>query len=271
MSSEPARPETYSHGHHASVLRSHSWRTAENSAAYLLPRLSPDDRLLDVGVGPGTITVDLAARLLRGEVVGIDNAASAVAATETLALEHGVTNLTARTGDVYHLDEEDGSFTVVHAHQVLQHLADPVAALREMRRVCARDGVVAVRDADYAAMTWYPDSPELTSWLALYQAVARANGGEPDAGRRLVSWAYAAGCTDVTATASVWCFASPEDRSWWSQTWAERLEHSAFGHRAVELGLADPAELSRLADGWLRWAEHRDAWFTVLHGEILAR
>jgi hypothetical protein len=46
----------YTHGHHESVLRSHRWRTLENSAAYLLPHLSPDFHVLDVGCGPGTIT-----------------------------------------------------------------------------------------------------------------------------------------------------------------------------------------------------------------------
>ena len=51
----------YTHGHHESVLRSHRWRTAENSAAYLLPHLGPARTLLDVGCGPGTITADLAA------------------------------------------------------------------------------------------------------------------------------------------------------------------------------------------------------------------
>ena len=39
--------DTYTHGHHASVLRSHTWRTAENSAAYLLGSLAPGQRLLE--------------------------------------------------------------------------------------------------------------------------------------------------------------------------------------------------------------------------------
>jgi ubiquinone/menaquinone biosynthesis C-methylase UbiE len=140
----PSR-EVYSHGHHESVLRSHRWRTAENSAAYLLPRLKPHDRLLDVGVGPGTITVDFAKRLASGSVLGVDSAPTAVAATHKLAAEHEVSNLTVTAGDVYDLPFPDASFDIVHAHQVLQHLNDPIAALREMRRVCVPGGLVAAR------------------------------------------------------------------------------------------------------------------------------
>ena len=42
---------TYTHGHHDSVLRSHRWRTAANSAAYLLAHLVPGLDVLDVIVG----------------------------------------------------------------------------------------------------------------------------------------------------------------------------------------------------------------------------
>ena len=55
--------ERYTHGHHESVLRSHTWRTVDNSAAYLAPLLRPGLTVLDVGAGPGTITVELAERV----------------------------------------------------------------------------------------------------------------------------------------------------------------------------------------------------------------
>lgn len=64
-------PDVYTHGHQDAVLRSHRWRTADNSAAYLLAHLQPGQRLLDVGCGPGTLTVDLARRVAPGQVVGI--------------------------------------------------------------------------------------------------------------------------------------------------------------------------------------------------------
>ena len=74
-----ATSDTYLHGHHDSVLRSHRWRTAENSAGYLLPRLRPDARVLDVGCGPGTITADPAGLVPDGEVTGIDAAEGVLA------------------------------------------------------------------------------------------------------------------------------------------------------------------------------------------------
>jgi SAM-dependent methyltransferase len=266
----PSR-EVYSHGHHESVLRSHSWRTAENSAAYLLRWLKPSDRLLDVGVGPGTITVDFAKRLTDGSVVGIDSAPAAVSATQQLAAEHGVSNLSVSLGDVYDLNFPDASFNVVHAHQVLQHLSDPIAALREMRRVCLPGGVVAVRDADWAAIVWYPPAAALSRWHELYYRVAQSNGGEPEAGRRLLSWAHAAGFTTIDASASAWCFATKADVAWWAETWARRLSQSDFGKQAIERGLTTTAELSQLVEGWLAWARHSDAWFSILHGELLCR
>jgi ubiquinone/menaquinone biosynthesis C-methylase UbiE len=262
--------DTYTHGHHESVLRSHRWRTAENSAGYLLDALVPGARLLDVGCGPGTITVDFARRVAPAEVVGIDREPEVLDGARDAAREAGVDNVVFEPGDVYALAYPDDSFAVVHAHQVLQHLTDPVAALREMRRVCAPDGIVAARDSDYAAFTWFPDDPRLTRWLALYHEVARSNDAEPDAGRHLLEWAHAAGFTGVEASASVWCFATDADRAWWGGMWADRVVGSAFAEQAVDRGFATRAELEEMSHAWRAWSASPDGWFAILHGEILA-
>lgn len=265
--------DVYTHGHHESVLRSHRWRTAENSAAYLLPALAPGQRLLDVGCGPGTITIDLAARVLPGHAVGMDRSERVIEVAREAALEAGAANVSFDVGDVYTLPYEDASFDVVHAHQVLQHLSDPVAALREMKRVTRPGGVVAVRDADYSAMAWYPPSAGLDEWRALYHEVTQANHAEADAGRRLLSWVRQAGFDPVgiVPSAGVWCYATPEDRRWWSDLWADRAVASRFAEQAIGYGLADDVGLEHLADAWREWGRADDGWFSILHGEVLAR
>ncbi|HET9142503.1 methyltransferase domain-containing protein [Actinophytocola sp.] len=260
----------YTHGHHAAVLRSHRSRTAENSAAYLLDRLTPGMSLLDVGCGPGTITADLAARVAPGAVVAIDPAADVLTGARASAAERGLTNVVFATGDGNALEFADDTFDVVHAHQVLQHLADPVGALAEMRRVCRPGGVIAVRDVDYAAMTWYPEVPALDLWLSVYRRTARRNGGEPDAGRRLLSWARAAGLANLVCTASTWCFATPADREFWSEMWAERILAPGIGDAAVGYGYATQDDRAAIAAGWREWGASADGWFAITHGEILA-
>ncbi|MEU1278096.1 methyltransferase domain-containing protein [Streptomyces sp. NPDC005805] len=262
----------YTHGHHESVLRSHTWRTARNSAAYLLGELRPGLAVLDVGCGPGTITADLAALVAPGgSVTGVDAAEGVLRTARATAEERGLDGVRFDVADVHALPFPDDSFDVVHAHQVLQHVGDPVRALRELRRVCRPGGVVAARDSDYGAFTWYPRSPALDGWLELYRTVARANGGEPDAGRRLKSWARAAGFTDITATATNWCFATPEERAWWSGLWADRTTASGYARLAVDGGHADEARLAAIADAWRAWGADEDGWFMVPHGEILCR
>jgi SAM-dependent methyltransferase len=255
----------YTHGHHEVVLRSHSQRTVANSAAYLRPHLRPGQSLLDVGCGPGTITADLAD--LVAHVTAIEPLSTALDSAREFTA--GRSNIELEIADVHELPYDNNSFDVVHAHQVLQHVHSPVEALREMRRV-SRD-LVAARDSDYAAFTWYPSSPDLDDWLALYRRVARKNGGEPDAGRRLKSWARAAGFAEVTASASVWCWSTPEEREWWGGMWADRIVRTAIADQAMEYGYATREDLERISRAWRSWVTAEDGWFTVLHGEILCR
>ncbi len=260
--------DDYLHGHPEPVLRSHRWRTAENSAAYLLPHLDESDVLLDVGCGPGTITIDLAGRV--GSAVGVDASSDVVAAaTESALSAVGDASVSFRTADVYDLPFADGHFDVVHAHQVLQHLTDPVAALREMARVARPGGLIAVRESDYGGFTWSPDVAGISEWRDRYRSVARDLGADPDAGRRLLGWCLDAGLTDVESSASVWCFAG-EDRRWWADVWIDRIGSEPLRGRLTGDG-ADDEELDTMQAGWRAWSDAPDGWFAVLHGEVLVR
>ncbi len=259
---------TYSHGHAEGVLRSHRWRTAANSAAYLLPHLVPGADLLDVGCGPGTITRDLARAVAPGRVVGIDAAPSVVAEARERAGD--VPGIAFDVGDLFALPYADDTFDVVHAHQVLQHVADPVLALVELRRVCRPGGLVAARDSDYPAFAYAPIDPEMVRAVAAYGELTRVNRTHWDAGRRLLGWSHAAGFDTVVPSASVWCFATPDERAWWGGLWADRFAASPMADQLLANGIAGREDLASFADGWRRWAASGDGWFAALHGEILA-
>lgn len=264
-------PQVYGQGHAESVVRSQHWRTVENSAAYLLPDLRPGIDVLDVGCGPGTITIDLARRVAPGRVLGLDRAEAVLDQARVNAEEAGAGNASFETGDVAGLEAPDGAYDVVHAHQVLLHLTDPAGALREMLRVTRPGGVVACRDTDYAAAFWWPADPRLDRWREVYRAVARGNGTEPDAGRRLLAWAHEAGATEVTPSASIWSHSTPAERAWWGGMWADRILDSRIATQAVEGGHASRAELEEISQAWREWAAHPDGWFAIPHGEIRCR
>jgi SAM-dependent methyltransferase len=277
MSLAPVQPAvedpamgTYTHGHHESVLRSHRWRTAANSCGYLLSHLRPGQSLLDVGCGPATITADLAALVAPagsgGSVVGVDPSAAVI---EQARAEHP--GLDLQVGDLFELAAGDARYDVVHAHQVLQHLADPVGALRAMAALTSEGGLVAVRDSDYPGFVWTGGDERLDRWLDVYLRVTQRNGANADAGRWLPRWARAAGLDDVTYSTSTWTYSTPEEVAWWSDLWATRTVESDFARQAVEYGIATAAEMADIADGWTAWGAEADAVFIVLHGELLAR
>lgn len=261
----------YTHGYGDAVLNSHRHRTAANSARHLLPHLRAGQRLLDVGSGAGTITADLARIVGPKNLVSVEISDQAAALTRTELHTQGLREVQVVVADAHDLPFEADSFDVVHAHQVLQHVHDPVTVLTQLRRVTRPGGIVAVRDSDYEAFRWYPDTPALDRWRELYLRAARANSGTPDAGRRLLAWAHEAGFSEVTPSASAPLYATTEGRGSWAASWAGRITGAPMGEQILREGWADAAELEAIARAWRAWAEDPDAWFVLVHGEILAR
>jgi len=266
--SEPSNTDTYTHGHHASVVGQHARRTAEQDAAFLLPRLRPGMDLLDVGCGPGSITLGLARAVAPGEVIGVDAAPEVLEVARGLARQQGVENVHFEEGSVYALRFAEATFDAVYAHQVLQHLGDPVAALIEMRRVLKPAGMTAVRDADYGTMVAWPARPEITRFLEVYHAVARRNGADADAGRRIPAWLNEAGYVDLEISAEVRLFVEPDDVANWGESWADRVLESSLATQAVEYGIASRGDLEVIAQGWRAWARapHATFMYTQVQG-----
>lgn len=261
--------ETYTHGHFGTVVDNHARRTAANSAAFLLPHLAAGDTLLDMGCGPGSITLDLAEWV--GSAVGVDAAPEAIARADHDRERRTIPNARFQVGDVYALEFEDNTFDVVFAHQLLQHLADPVAVLREARRVLKPGGIVAVRDADYGTMVHDPQEPLLDRWLELYYELARHNGGEPDAGRRLRRWVALAEFVDVTPSSTTWTYSTPDAVDRWRRLWKSRLLEARMGKSLLSEQMATRHEIEQIAAAFDDWAAAPEPFFAFLHGEVLAR
>jgi len=263
--------ETYTHGHARATVRQHGRRTAEEAAAFLLPELKPGMRLLDVGCGPGSITCGLAARLAPGEVIGIDLSEDTLVNARADAAERGLANLRYQVASVYELPFEDRSFDAVFAHQVLQHLREPGAALAEMLRVLRPGGVLAVRDVDWGTVAYHPSDPWLDRFMAAHVKTWTQNGGDPFMGRKLRALFNASGVAAARISASQWCYATPDETREWGDSYAERLLTSPMGARAVEHGNATPADLQAMATAFRAWARHPDAVWSFTQVAALGR
>lgn len=256
--------------HSSSVLQTHSWRTAANSAPYLLPHIKPNMTILDIGCGPGSISVDFARLVPQGHVTGIEYVSDPLEEGRRLAASKGIANIDFRVGDIHSLDFPDNSFDMVHVHQVLQHIADPVQALREMRRVAKTDGgIVAARES--AQYVWYPENAGIQSWWDLTDEVSKKKGCNACSGRFIHVWAREAGFDreKIQKSTGSWCFSSPMERAYWGGSMEGRAKSSGLAKKAVEEGLVTQEELDKMAQGWRSFIEDEDGWFAVLHAEIL--
>jgi ubiquinone/menaquinone biosynthesis C-methylase UbiE len=269
MADEPLRHELYTHGHAPAVVRQHAQRTAGEAAAFLLPHLRPDMRLLDVGCGPGSITRGLAEHLPAGQVVGLDLSRETLESARRDAAARGLMNLRYEEGSVYELSFPDGAFDVAYAHQVLQHLRERGLALSEMLRVVKPGGVVAVREVDWSTVAYFPRDPWIDRFIEVHLRTWYRNGGEPQVGRQLRALFNAAGVASLEITASVWCYATRDETVEWGESYADRLLTSPMGERPVEYGYATRSDIEAMAAALRAWGSHPDALWVFTHVQAL--
>jgi ubiquinone/menaquinone biosynthesis C-methylase UbiE len=140
--------------------------------------------VLDVGCGPGSITLGLAQAVSPGDAVGVDLQQRVVERARVLAAERGISNVRFEVADAYELPFPDGMFDAALEHRVLMHLADPVRGLREVRRVLRAGGVLGLRDVDVATAVRWPTAPEFERFHDLRMRAFALQGIDGRTGRK---------------------------------------------------------------------------------------
>ena len=294
---------SYPAGHSSAVLSSHASRDAYNSASHLLPYLKTGMTILDIGCGPGTISISFAKIVgPTGFVVGVDPSEDVIKQASERARSAGVNNVAFLVGDATQSLESTleavnrMTFDVVHANQVVQHVKDRFGFLREIcRRANRPGGILSLREGDIASAIIYPEDPLLsTSWKNLYAKVSSSGGADPAAARQLHAYLRQIGVQPAEITyvgASAQAYGQSRDgrnatlsgssgngtdhakaeRQWWGQMWAQRTaDHDGgFAQKAIQGGFATQRELDDIAQAWKMWSEHEDAYWVMIQCEVI--
>ena len=209
MADNRVSTQNYTMGYSDEFLQLLHRRNVDNCAAYLLPHLEKGMKVLDIGCGPGTITVGLASSVSPGEVQGIDLEESQVNLARAAAEAGNHTNATFNVGNALELPFEDAHFDVVHAHAVIMHIPDTQGVLAEVKRVLKPGGILASRDLIAESSFIEPNSEGLSEMWETFTGLMRANGGHPEIGKELKRILLDAGFTDLTCSASFDSYGTP--------------------------------------------------------------
>ena len=258
--------EAGSHDYHTRRL---SRRTAGVAAAFFLPHLRPGMRLLDCGCGPGTITLGLAGAVAPGEVVGIDPLANRLGLARAAAAAQGVENVRFEQGDMHALPFDDAAFDAAFVHAVMEHIAEPVAALAEVRRVLKPGGVVGIRSSMHAAAVQWPQPELIETQMAFWTRQKATEGANWQIAPSLRAVLRAAGFSRVQGSASVEAHGTLDETREIAQAAIRAIEGSTTARDALARGFTDADELTRLKEGWLAWGEHPDAFYAVTWCEAI--
>jgi ubiquinone/menaquinone biosynthesis C-methylase UbiE len=261
VGNESSNGSRYVHDDRSGATKDMATRTAAGFAAFFLPLLRPGMSLLDCGCGPGSITADLARAVSPGEAVGLDFQQSQIDAAASLATARGVSNARFVRGDIYQLPFGEATFDAAYANMVMEHLSQPLAALREMHRVLKPGGVVGVQSPDFGSMMLAPEVPLLARALELCIRFRRYNGGDPGVGRKLRAYMIDAGFGCAEASATLYFFGSDQTTPRGAQWIVNQLGEPLMRRQVVELGWADERLFEEATEAAIEFGGRPDAVF----------
>lgn len=261
--------EHYSRGYGTELIRSYQRRSVTKEAAFLVSYLRPGVSLLDCGCGPGTITAGLANLIAPGQVTGIDKEAGQLDRASAYARNQDVTNVHFQEADIYQLPFQDESFDVVFMHALLQHLQNPLKALKEAIRVLKPGGIIGVRDDDQGSLIMAPHDDKMERVIQLLKQVMIHSGGDPYVGRRHRELLRVTGFVNIQATASCESDGLLEETKKRGDLAAKLLEH--MSETIVQQGWCSKEELVKLQAACREWGQNPDVFDVITWCEALGR
>jgi ubiquinone/menaquinone biosynthesis C-methylase UbiE len=253
------------------VQTTYSGRQAESVANFLLPHLTQGMSLLDVGCGPGSITLGLGTAVSPGKVVGVDLEPGMIEQANAIAAESDVTNVQFEVADIYDLPYEDNEFDVVFTSAVLEHLADPVGALRSLHRVLKPGGLAAIIRTDWGDPFIVPESESVSRFLELFEAGFNRNHGSLNRGRYLRAHMQEAGFEILDFAADMSNYIGSGGVSGVINGYIAWMENLPLFRESIELGLTTEAELRSIKSGMKTWIANPDAYFANAHTHAIGR
>ena len=171
-------------------------------------------RVLECGCGTGAQTVFLAGSSPQAHIVSLDLAPGAVLQARARVHGEGHRNVSFESADIFHLPFADGAFDHVFVCFVLEHLPEPVLALRALMRVLRPGGSITVIEGDHGSWYCHPQTREASRAVeCLIEAQARL-GGDALIGRRLYPLLSEAGFRDTHVSPRM-VYVDAAVRSWW--------------------------------------------------------
>jgi ubiquinone/menaquinone biosynthesis C-methylase UbiE len=251
--------EKYTPGYSFSATNFMAHRKANSHAAFFKPYLKPGIKLLDCGCGPGTITFGLADWVNPGWVTALDLEKSQVEIAAKTAKELEINNIEFLRGSIYEIPLPENTFDAAFSHAVLEHLQEPVLALKEVLRVLKPGGIAGIRTPDWGGFLIKPSNPELVRAIEYYKMLQERNGGNPYIGGDLRGLLRMAGFSNIRFYATYECY---EKLSSIAEYLAQRIEVSGESDRAIEKRLVDSEEsLKTMANAIREWSKHSDSIF----------
>jgi ubiquinone/menaquinone biosynthesis C-methylase UbiE len=229
-------------------------RSASVYADFLLPHITRDLHLVDVGCGSGELSLGLAVHLRH--VTGVDGDVGEIETARAAAAASSTTNADFIVGDAYALPFPGDEADAVLGHSVLEAVERPADVLDEMRRVLKPGGLVAVASVDYGGIILAgPHESLIRRFYDIREQLWLADGAFPYRGRDLRGLLLASGFGRVEASTTYISYGTADAVREFGLGRADDCTDDWYVESSQRERLATAHDLATMRRAWLAWAE----------------